>query len=315
MPKLRSLLPLFAILLFVAAAHTQETPVPAGKGVGSGVGAGSGSGTGSSTASGETKSSGVVGGIITGLVAPNFSGTKGQPFSADVIDETDQFLADGNHIHRENHGKFFRDSEGRMRTETELGIGHTSDGEPFVHITIVDPVQHQTIILEPRQKQAIIVYTIGMIASPSGTVPARPGTPGSSPSNSTTPPLPPAQGTSEPGALVESLRIARQAQTNADAPRGVRPAREDLGTSTMEGFTVTGTRLSHTIPAGQRGNDKPMTTITESWFSPDLGASLLTKSESPETGVHTHKLVNIRSGEPDPLLFQVPADYTIREQK
>jgi hypothetical protein len=82
----------------------------------------------------------------------------------------------------------------------------------------------------------------------------------------------------------------------------------------MEGFTVTGMRISHTIPAGERGNDKPMTTTNETWFSRDLGVTLLTKSESPETGVHTHKLVNIRAGEPDPLLFQIPVDYTVKEQ-
>jgi hypothetical protein len=84
----------------------------------------------------------------------------------------------------------------------------------------------------------------------------------------------------------------------------------------MEGFTVTGTRLSRTIPAGERGNDKPMTNTSERWFSPDLGVELFVKSESPETGQHTHKLVNVRAGDPDPLLFQVPADYkvTVREQ-
>jgi hypothetical protein len=94
----------------------------------------------------------------------------------------------------------------------------------------------------------------------------------------------------------------------------MRPTREALGTSEMEGFTVTGTRISITIPAGERGNDKPMTTTSERWFSPDLQMELLTKSESPETGQHTHKLVNIRTGDPDPALFQVPADYTVREQ-
>jgi len=26
------------------------------------------------------------------------------------------------------------------------------------------------------------------------------------------------------------------------------------------------------------------------------------------------KLVNIRNGDPDPLLFQVPLDYTVKEQ-
>jgi len=61
------------------------------------------------------------------------------------------------------------------------------------------------------------------------------------------------------------------------------------------------------------GNDQPMTTTNERWFSQDLKMDLLTKSESPESGKHVHKLVNIRLGDPDPLLFQVPADYTVKE--
>jgi hypothetical protein len=93
-----------------------------------------------------------------------------------------------------------------------------------------------------------------------------------------------------------------------------RSSHEDLGSSTIEGFTVTGTRLSYTIPAGERGNDKPMVTTSERWFSADLGIDLLSKSESPETGQHTRKLVNIRVGDPDPLLFQIPPDYTVRDQ-
>ena len=81
----------------------------------------------------------------------------------------------------------------------------------------------------------------------------------------------------------------------------------------IEGFTVTGTRYTHTIPEGEMGNDKPMITISERWFSSDLKMDLLNKSESPESGKHVHKLVNIRLGDPDPLLFQVPADYTVKE--
>ena len=82
----------------------------------------------------------------------------------------------------------------------------------------------------------------------------------------------------------------------------------------IEGFTVKGTRLTTTIGAGAMGNDKPMTTTSERWFSEDLKMDLLTKSSNPESGQHVRKLVNIRSGDPDPLLFQVPVDYTVKEQ-
>jgi hypothetical protein len=74
-----------------------------------------------------------------------------------------------------------------------------------------------------------------------------------------------------------------------------------------------GTRFTHTIPAGAMGNDQPMTTTNERWFSSDLKMDLLTKFESPESGKRVHKLVNIRTDNPDPLLFQVPADYTVKE--
>ena len=91
-------------------------------------------------------------------------------------------------------------------------------------------------------------------------------------------------------------------------------SREDLGTMEIEGFTVKGTRITTTIPAGTRGNDKPMITTSERWFCEDLKMDLITKSTSPESGEHTRKLINIRSGDPDPLLFQSPADYTVKDQ-
>jgi hypothetical protein len=83
----------------------------------------------------------------------------------------------------------------------------------------------------------------------------------------------------------------------------------------IDGFTVRGTRFTNTFPAGSRGNDQPMTTTNERWYSDELRLELLTKSSSPESGQHTRKLVNISSGDPDPLVFQVPADYTVREQQ
>ena len=309
MPKLRFLLPAFSLLLLVIAAYAQETPAQAGKNVGGGSGSGSGAGTGSGGQVKVAWSGAVVGGVTTSYVGGNVAATKGHPFSADVVDETDQFLADGNHIHREIHGKVFRDSEGRTRTETDMGI-RLAGGEPFVHITLLDPVQHRQIVLNPRLKEAS-VQTWGVVSGTVGSGPAV-GTPTTG-SLIASPP-PPAQAKSDAPVLLDSLRVIRQGQENASTTRVARASREDLGTSNMEGFTVTGSRISHTIPAGERGNDKPMTTTNERWVSADLGVELLIKSESPETGQHTHRLVNIRIGDPDPLLFQVPPDYTVKEQ-
>ena len=91
------------------------------------------------------------------------------------------------------------------------------------------------------------------------------------------------------------------------------PAPEDLGTSQIEGFTVQGTRSTHIMNAGVIGNDKPIATTTERWFSTEFKVDLVNISENPEAGKHVRKLVNIRAGEPDPLLFQVPPDFTVKE--
>jgi hypothetical protein len=302
MPKLRALLLVFTLLLFVAPAYTQGTPAQTGRNVGSGAG----SSTDFNTHVSEGGSGAAVGGLITSYVGGGLRSTKGQPFSADVVDETDHLLADGTHIHRESHGKMFRDSEGRTRNEAQLGF--QVDGEWAVHITIFDPVQNQYILLDPRNKQAT-VHTLGVIASATSPAPVNPPPDRkATPQASTGTPI-------QSGTVVESLTVVRQAQVNTSTVRGPGAEHHEvLGTSQMEGFTVTGARFARTIPAGERGNDRPMTTTSESWFSRDLGVALLSKSENPEAGQHTHKLVNIRTGDPDPLLFQIPADYTVKEQ-
>ena len=65
-------------------------------------------------------SAGGIGVTTAGAFTSGFQGIKGVPYSADVITETTRVLADGNRIHQEMHGKQFRDSEGRTRTETEF---------------------------------------------------------------------------------------------------------------------------------------------------------------------------------------------------
>jgi hypothetical protein len=257
--------------------------------IGSGTGNGSGQGTG--TVVTQTKV-GAMGGVIGSIISTGrgFSGVRGVPFSADVVDESDQQLADGNHIHQETHGKIFRDSEGRTRNESEL---HALGMErPYVSIHIMDPVGKTMILLNPEQKTATIHhFGESMKASEmhpaEGAASTRTGADASEAGQS--------------GGLIGNLH-------------GMQHSQEDLGTMEIEGFTAHGTRTSFTTPAGAVGNDKPMTHSNERWYSEDLKIDLLMKSESPQSGTHIHKLVNIRTGDPDPLLFQVPADYTVKEE-
>ena len=88
---------------------------------------------------------------------------------------------------------------------------------------------------------------------------------------------------------------------------------EDLGSQTMEGVFVTGVRTTSTIPAGQIGNEKPITIVTEVWTSPDLKTIVYSKRSDPRMGEQTFQLTNISRAEPDPSLFSVPADFKIVE--
>jgi hypothetical protein len=219
------------------------------------------------------QSQGVVAGSVSRTSLRSF-GVKGVPFSADVVDISDRVLSDGNRIHVERHGKYFRDSEGRTRTEDEFSFP-MAGAEKYVHITIMDPVEHLFINLDSKNNTATVSHFGG----------------NPRPANVSTP-------RPQPAHPMEHSAFSKP---------------ENLGSMDIEGFTVTGTRNTHTMEAGVIGNEKPITSVTESWYSQDLKTDLLIKSNNPQSGESTRKLLNIHTGEPDPLLFRIPADYTVRD--
>jgi hypothetical protein len=86
---------------------------------------------------------------------------------------------------------------------------------------------------------------------------------------------------------------------------------ESLGTKIIEGIECEGTRTSTTIPAGQIGNERPITLTSERWYSPKLQVDVLVKRNDPRSGENRYRLVNIDQSEPSATLFQVPADYSV----
>src|SRR6188474_3301952 len=67
---------------------------------------------------------------------------KGQPYSAEVVSESIQTLADGNRIVQKTTGRVYRDSEGRVRREEDRPGGGPT-------VTITDPVAGTTFTLDP----------------------------------------------------------------------------------------------------------------------------------------------------------------------
>ena len=124
--------------------------------------------------------------------------------------------------------------------------------------------------------------------------------------------------------LEAQSRIARKiALAKADAansPLGDSPLgnatnveTESLGTQIIEGLIAQGTRLTRTVSPTQMGNEKPFQVITEAWYSSELQTLLMSKSIDPRTGERVYRLTNILREEPAPSLFEVPADYKVRD--
>lgn len=84
---------------------------------------------------------------------------------------------------------------------------------------------------------------------------------------------------------------------------------EDLGTRDFEGVSATGTRRVTTIPAGAIGNERPIETVYERWYSKELEMVVYSKRSDPRVGEQTYRLTNINRSEPDPSLFTVPPGY------
>ena len=94
-------------------------------------------------------------------------------------------------------------------------------------------------------------------------------------------------------------------------PRGKGETR-GLGTRDFDGVKADGTMTTHTIPAGEIGNEKPIIVTSERWFSPELHVVVYAKHADPRIGDTIYRLSGIRRGEPPAELFKVPADYRLQ---
>jgi len=88
--------------------------------------------------------------------------------------------------------------------------------------------------------------------------------------------------------------------------------REDLGRHTLEGLDLIGSREITTLKAGVEGSAKAEQTIKEFWYSPQLSINVLTRRIDPHaSAIQNFTVKNITLENPDPKLFEPPADYRI----
>jgi len=225
----------------------------------------------------------LIGGAVLGLAdqmasRPLPPAVKGQPYSLVRTTTNVQTLGDGTKITRVVEEHEMRDSEGRTRDEH----GHLKDGQFNAdNVFLTDPVAQTRTSLMLRSKTAIVTH------SP------------------------------EPKPLTLEQQATRNALRNQAATRrqiqGVseRPEVEKLPPQTIAGVYAEGTRMTHVIPAGSVGNDRDITTVMETWWSPDLNIMLNTCFDDPRTPKNTTVITNLQRIEPASQLFEIPADFKV----
>jgi hypothetical protein len=92
-------------------------------------------------------------------------------------------------------------------------------------------------------------------------------------------------------------------------------AREDLGKNTIDDLNVVGTRETVTVNGGVVGNEKPLVTTREFWYSPDLETNLSVVRNDPREGTQSIHLADLSRAEPDAAIFEVPSGYTMHDQR
>ena len=214
----------------------------------------------------------------------------GAPYSAEEVTEHVQTLVDGTHINQPSRRTVFhRDSLGRTRIERTFPLPPGASGAAGPNIIeISDPVSGARYTLDPRSR------TARKFSFPSA------------------PPTPPPGTTAIPKGLAVQTAIPTVSPSLPDIqPQRPQFSRESLGTQTIEGLLAEGSRTTVTYPVGAVGNDRPITTVSETWTSPELKTVVLSKNSDPRNGDSTTRLTNISRVEPDPSLFQIPSDYEI----
>ncbi len=268
---------------------------------------------------------------------------KNKPFSAESISESIQTLPDGNRIKRSSTVKMFRDSEGRFRRENigseENNGSYAFDTSGFAlglwssnTISITDPVSSVRYILNSKNKTARqfdnkLLGTVNVFGSDDKGLKEKLEL------------FKNKEG--EIKVLREKLELLKnkegeikkdqnifegnQGVTTIQGNSGVVVLKnsspllsysvkpESLGTKMIEGVQAEGTRMVMTIEAGAIGNELPIETTYEKWYSKGLDMIVYSRNYDPRYGEKIYRIINIDRSEPDISLFKIPSDYKIVE--
>jgi hypothetical protein len=222
---------------------------------------------------------------------------KDKPYAASAVTDTIQTLADGNRIVHHLESRTYRDSSGRTRREEALGAlpeGSSSQAEKQVFLS--DPVAGANFILNQDAKTARRLSTHVMLLR----TPA--------PTGENEPP-PPAQ------IIIGDAEIENHDGKLLTVDSSKDTKTEDLGERTIQGLSCTGKRTTITIPAGARGNERPIVITREVWYSNDIEAIVESTTNDPRSGETHYVLKDIDRSEQPLSLFEPPAQFKLELDK
>lgn len=270
---------------------------------------------------------------------------RNAPYSARIVSERLQQLADGNQIEKRTTAASYRDSAGRTRYEVRDAKGELRS------VTIKDPVANATWLLTPQTRTARKLPTgpdAARIAEAARARVEQLRKEGRLPALE--------RGAGEDRTVVriereghegrrdgqadmarESVRVIRLpremgadlrdigprlgqlgpliASAAADGKWASKAVTRDLGTRDFDGIKAEGKQRSYEIPANEVGNRNPIVVADERWYAPDLQVTVYAKHSDPRSGDYVYRLEGIKRGEPDAALFAVPADYQVRDRR
>jgi hypothetical protein len=225
------------------------------------------------------------------FIAEEPTGIAGSPYSGVAVTQSTTVFSDGNRIVRTNTTRYYRDGQGRTRVERTFGgqDGAEKPSQSNLMITITDPVGGELYFVRPQNRFVeAMKLGPGLIAARSAAASAA--------------------DRQVPFALMGiGMAIGASLSTEASSTS------TSLGQKVVNGVTATGTHTVRTIPVGVLGNEKPITSTVDEWFSPDLDVPVQITQKSSIGGDVTLNLTQLVRGEPDAALFAPPAGYTVRD--
>jgi hypothetical protein len=226
--------------------------------------------------------------VIGAEMAATGEVVTGVPYTATATTESTQVLADGNKIVNKTSSFLARDSQGRTRREDSIGrIGSVQTSDHKM-IFIMDPTKHTQFISQEGGDATKVIRADASGNSGPQIIELHTGQ------------------YNIKRKMVKTITVDGQQQEDGKED-SAQVKHEELGTQTVAGVSAEGKRDTSTIPAGQIGNERAIEVVSETWYSPELHATVLRKHSDPRVGETIYRLTDIQRVEPDPALFQAPA--------